>query len=198
MIWNLLFLHFMLFFSGSFPPSEKNLTFTIVHNAKVIGELNTTRTTKDSKTYYQSSTTLETRIIKDIRVHYNYDVIFKNSLLEQSKVLIYVNDKPHAETSTLRKDAAYQIVKNEALEKTIKDSISYATIQLYFKEPVAINLCYSEQDGSFNRIVDLENHTYKKINSKGKENLYYYENGNLKKAVIDIGITTFDILAKPN
>tara|TARA_R110000796_G_scaffold5517_4_gene20488 strand:+ start:715 stop:1290 length:576 start_codon:yes stop_codon:yes gene_type:complete len=175
---------------------NKNLYFDVVHNGKVIGSLNATKTLKDSITYYQSSTTIETRIIKEIRVHYKYDVAFENNMLESSKVDITVNEKPHAKTQTLRNDSDYQIIKNDEDNEILTDSINYTTVQLYFKEPKNIKKCFSEQDGSFNTIMALGNHSYKKINSKGRENIYYYNKGILKKATIDSGLIKFEIIAK--
>ncbi|WP_405572572.1 DUF6134 family protein [Winogradskyella sp. Asnod2-B02-A] len=181
---------------GSKNSTEKNLYFDVVHNGNVIGSLNATKTFKNSMIYYQSSTTIETRIIKEVKVNYKYDVAFENNMLESSNVDITVNEKPHAKTHTLWHNSDYQVIKDGEDKETLTDSINYATIQLYFKEPKHIEKCYSEQDGSFNTIKPLGNHRYKKINSKGRENIYYYKNGVLKKATIDGGLIKFEIVAK--
>ncbi|WP_299107723.1 DUF6134 family protein [uncultured Winogradskyella sp.] len=193
---NLLVISLFVFWGSTNNTLNKNLYFDVVHNGKVIGSLNATKTLKDSITYYQSSTTIETRIIKEIRVHYKYDVAFENNMLESSKVDITVNEKPHAKTQTLRNDSDYQIIKNDEDNEILTDSINYTTVQLYFKEPKNIKKCFSEQDGSFNTIMALGNHSYKKINSKGRENIYYYNKGILKKATIDSGLIKFEIIAK--
>lgn len=193
---NLLVISLFVFWGSTNNTLNKNLYFDVVHNGKVIGSLNAVKTLKDSITYYQSSTTIETRIIKEIRVHYKYDVAFENNMLESSKVDITVNEKPHAKTQTLRNDSDYQIIKNDEDNEILTDSINYATVQLYFKEPKNIKKCFSEQDGSFNTIMALGNHSYKKINSKGRENIYYYNKGILKKATIDGGLIKFEIIAK--
>jgi len=196
MMYCMLILGVLMTSLSSLNPSEENVYFDVVHNAKVIGSLEATKTIKGAKTYYQSSTTIETRIIKDICVNYMYDVVFDATLLEKADVYISVNEKPHAETSTQWTDPNYQIIKNDEREKTVTDSISFATIQLFFKEPIDIKTCYSEQNGSFNTILAMGNHTYKKVNSKGNENIYYYEAGDLKKAIIDSGVISFEIIAK--
>lgn len=196
MFYHLVLISLLITSWNSINSSEAIIYFDVVHNTKVIGNLKATRTIKDSKTYYHSSTTIKTRIIKKIRVNYKYVVIFDAGLLEKSAVHITVNEKPHAETFTRWEETNYQIMKNDKEEKTIKDSISYATVQLYFKEPLDISTCYSEQDGSFNTIIAIGNHSYKKINSKGKENIYYYETGILKKIIVDGGIIKFEIIAK--
>ena len=170
--------------------------FDIIHHDKVVGSLKASQKTKGEKTYYQSVTKIKIKLIKDIQVDYKYDVTFKDQLLRKADVRIIVNDKPHAETSTIWKDDAYQIVENNGTKKTLEDSIDYVTILLYFKEPIGVSSCYSEQDGSLNTIVALSNHTYKKNNSKGNENTYHYQNGVLEKASIDGGIVNFEIIAR--
>ncbi|WP_194507761.1 DUF6134 family protein [Psychroserpens luteus] len=195
MIKNLILIIFFMNLGSVSNPSEEKIYFDIVRNNKVIGSLKATRTIKDSKIHYQSSTTIETKIIKDIRVNYKYDVTFEAELLEKSNVNITVNENPHAKTVTEWEDDSYQVVKNGKNENIINDSISYSTVQMYFKEPVNINTCYSEQNGSFNTIIAMGNHTYKKVNSKENENIYYYDMGILKKATIDGGLIKFEIVA---
>ncbi|MEM5565048.1 DUF6134 family protein [Psychroserpens sp. AS72] len=195
MLKNLILLIVLLNFWSDTKRSEDNIYFDIVHKKKVIGNLKASRTITDSKIHYQSSTTINTRIMKEIRVNYKYDVTFEAQLLEKSDVNITVNENPHAKTETEWEDNSYQVIKNGKYENRINDSISYSTVQMFFNEPVNINTCYSEQNGSFNTIIELGNHTYKKINSKGNENIYYYDMGVLKKATIDVGLITFEIVA---
>lgn len=172
------------------------LSFDVILRNKVVGNLETNQITKDGITYYQSSTNIKTRLVKEILVSYEYAVAFENKALKKADVAITVNKKAHAKTQTKWVDDHYQITKNDKEETVLNSDISYATILLYFIEPINISSCYSEQDGSFNTIVPLENHSYKKINSKGKENTYYYKNGILKKAIIDGGLISFEMIAR--
>ncbi|MDF4202977.1 hypothetical protein PXD56_08430 [Maribacter sp. SA7] len=172
------------------------LSFNIIHKDKIVGNLHATKTIKSSRVNYQSITTINTRIIKEIEVNYEYDVTYENSLLKTANVLIEVNNKPHANITTSWKESYYQITKNNKKEKVVESDITYATILLYFKEPLDIQKCYSEQDGSFNTIVALGNHIYKKINAKDQENIYHYKDGFLKKAEINGGLVNFEIVAQ--
>ncbi|MFS4416450.1 DUF6134 family protein [Maribacter sp. 2307ULW6-5] len=195
MIRHLILVIFLILLDGNSDPKDSSLYFDIVVKNKVVGSLKASQITKGSKTTYQSFTSIKTHIIKDIKVNYEYDVTFDNFLLQKADVHITVNDKPHAETSTLRNNAGYKIVKNQK-ESSLDESIEYATILLYFKEPAKISSCYSEQDGTMNTIVSMGNNSYKKINAKGKENSYYYKNGVLQKAIIDGGIVNFEMNAR--
>ncbi len=196
-IWNVLLIGFLTSSWNSLNSTEESLYFDIVlHNKKVIGSLKATKSVKNAETYYHSFTEIKTHILKDVQVNYKYDVTFGNDLLKQADVAITVNNKPHANTNTIWQNSYYRVTKNKGKEKNVNESIFYATIQLYFKEPINISRCYSEQDGSFNTIIPLGNHAYKKVNSKGKENSYYYKNGLLKKASIDGGLVKFEMIAR--
>lgn len=175
---------------------EHVLTFNIVHKDKVIGNLTATKTISDATIRYKSITAIKTRIIKEIEVDYKYDVLYENERLKKSSVVIDVNDKPYADIITHKEQNTYQIIKNSKKEKTVEGDIDYATILLYFKEPIGVDRCFSEQDGSFNSIVSLGNHVYKKINAKNHENVYYYTDGFLQKAEINGGLIKFELIAQ--
>ncbi|QNK77107.1 DUF6134 family protein [Winogradskyella undariae] len=196
MIRNFILIIAFTILGGSSSPLQENLNFDIVHKGNVIGSLNATKTIKDSKIYYKTSTTIKTRIIKDVSVNYKYNVVFNDDLLETSVVDITVNGKPHAKTHTKRVKSVYQVVKDGKNEGLLETSIYNATIQLYFEEPKNIMRCYSEQAGDFNTLEALGNHSYKKVNLKGRENIYYYNKGVLEKATIDGGLIKFEIIAR--
>lgn len=175
---------------------KASLNFDIVIKGKVIGSLEATKKMKNGVWHFQSSTIIKTKVIKDIEVHYNYEVSFKDDLLRRAYVSIAINQKPHANTLTHWEGGQYQITINDKEDKVVREPIGYATILLYFKEPVNTTRCYSEQDGTFNTLVPLGDHSYKKINSKGKENTYYYSGGYLKRASIDGGLVNFEMIAR--
>jgi hypothetical protein len=193
----------LLIFLGAFgstsndvKPIKNTLFFDIISKDKVIGNLKATKTIKDTKVHYKSVTSISTKIFKEIQVNYQYDVTYENDKLKKANVLIDVNDKPYADILTNWEINYYQISKNNKNELVVEEDINYATILLYFDEPIDIERCYSEQDGSFNTIVALGDHKYKKINAKNHENIYHYKNGFLKKAEINGGLVNFEIVAQ--
>ena len=198
MIKNLILIIFFITLGSDSHTSEEKIIFDVIRNEKVIGNLKATKSIKDSKTYYKSSTSINAKIIKEIRVNYKYDVIFDSESLKQSNVNITVNEKSHAKTITEWDNTNYQVIKNGKNEATITNAISYATVQLYFEEPKNITTCYSEQNGNFNTIIAMGDHVYKKVNASNNENLYYYKNGLLTKATIDAGLIQFEIIRKSN
>ncbi len=176
------------------PHPVETLSYDVVYKNKTVGSLKATKQIKGSETVYKTSSTIELKIIKTFDIFYKFDVTVEDEVLEKAYVDILVNDKQHAKTSTEWHNNEYQITKDDKAVEAIKRNINYSTIFLYFDEPVNINSCYSEQDGTFNTIVSLGNNTYKKINAKGRENIYYYKNGALDKIVIDAGIIEFEIV----
>ena len=196
MIWCFILFHILSCQEQVLHTSDTHLKFDIVLKEKVVGQLHATKSFKDAKAHYQSSTNITTRFIKDITVNYKYNVIFNTNTLEKADVHITVNNKPHAETKTQWLDNRYLIQKNEDKAVVFNKAINYSTILMYFIEPENVSFCFSEEDGSINTIISLGNHTYKKVNAKGKENIYYYKKGKLIKAEIDGGLISFQMIAK--
>ncbi|WP_452228055.1 DUF6134 family protein [Lacinutrix sp. MEBiC02404] len=196
MIWCLFLFHMLSYPDQGLHTNDTHLKFDIVLKDKVVGQLQATKSFKDAKAHYQSSTNITTRFIKDITVNYKYNVIFNANNLEKADVHITVNNKPHAETKTQWLDDHYLIQQNEDKTIVFNKTIKYSTILMYFVEPENISFCFSEEDGSINTIIPLGNHTYKKVNAKGKENIYYYKNGKLMKVEVDGGLISFQMIAK--
>lgn len=186
-----------LLWSGPAPNDDETiLKFDIVRNERVLGSLEASRIVSGTKTYYKSFTNINTKLIRQLKVDYKYDVVFDNGQLQKADVRIMVNDKLHAKTITKWKNSGYRIAENKEEVTILTDGINHATILLYFEEPITIKSSYSEQDASFNEIVPLGNHIYKKINSKGRENIYQYENGVLKKIEVDGGLSRFEMITR--
>lgn len=180
------------------PPTEKKIAFDMIWKGKSVGTLYATEKKVDAKTYYHSSTNIQIKFIKTFDINYEYDVLFHNDILQNAHVDINYNGNNHAQADTKRKNNEYQVIKDGKLEATFKEIVWYSTISMYFKEPVNITRCYSEQEGDFNKIIHLGNHKYKKINTSGRESFFFYKNGSLEKAIIDGGIVSFEMVLKQN
>ncbi|MEP0212359.1 MAG: DUF6134 family protein [Cellulophaga sp.] len=188
----------VLFFCGLLSNTKADTTvlnFNILHKNKVVGSLVATKVINGDIISYHSFTQIQAKIITTVDLKYDYNVTFNSDKLFKSNVSILLNGKSLAETSTLFRNGEYLVNKNKKVLK-LQDSIVYSTVLLYFKEPINVKECYSEQDGSFNTLVSLGNHKYKKINSKRNENVYVYKNGVLYEATIDGGLINFVIQLK--
>jgi len=178
------------------PAVVEAVTFDIVHNEKVLGELNATKSAIDNRTLYESQTVIGTRLIKKIEVRHELQVEFKSDLLEMAKVVTTVNGKPHATVKTKRVGSTYQFYKNGKLCKTFSGSIGYSAIMMLFDDPQGIGEAYSEGAEKFCAIVPAGHCTYQKVNSKGRKNKYSYKNKDLQSIVVDAGWISFDMILK--
>ncbi|RBP34175.1 hypothetical protein DFR65_10158 [Oceanihabitans sediminis] len=196
MLFYLILFHVFSFQDLGATTNQTLLNFDIILKGKIVGQLQASKSFKDSKMHYQSKTDISTRFIKEIHVNYKYHVVFSNNKLQESDVNVVVNNKPHAETKIEREQNHYLVKQEKKEARVFKEAINYSTILLYFEEPKNIKHCFSEEEGKMNTIVPLGNHTYKKVNARGNESIYYYENGKLIKAEIDGGLIKFQIQAK--
>ena len=83
-------------------------------------------------------------------MRYNVNYSTKN---QSSDVDIFVNDKPPAQTYTRKQDSLFIISRDNKRPQIYKEPINYTTIQLFFEEPIGLTSCYSEEDGSINKLV---------------------------------------------
>lgn len=185
-------------FSIFLPPTttEKNIVFNIIHNNKTVGELQAVHRIKDNCSEYENSTTVHTRIVKNIQVTYLTKVIFENDILEYSSVKLIVNGKTYSEAETKKVDGQYAFYKNGKFKKHISENIKHSSVMLLFEEPNGLGSIYSEENGNYYEIKHTGNKTYEKINSKGKSSIYEYENKDLKNMTVDAGLVTFDMILK--
>ncbi|WP_437397725.1 DUF6134 family protein [Flagellimonas lutimaris] len=186
---------FFLSVFGHQPADHKTLYFDIYFKDDSVGTLRATLDPKGSKVQYTSITSVSIKIIKQLKVDYEYLVTFEDGYLSESNVDVLINEKTHTEAFTKWTGNQYKFVKDRKNEAIMEEKVPYSTILLFFSEPNNVEQCYSEMDGSINTIVPLGDHRYKKINSKGKENIYQYHNGTLTEATID-GIVDFKIVKR--
>jgi len=176
-------------------PEETVLYFDIVAFNRVVGKLTTIKSVEGSGIFYKSTTAVNIRIIKNINVVFDFEVSFSKDEMQCADIKASVNDDVYADTHTERVENNYRVYKNGERQDDVMGPIYFSAIRLYFEEPVDKKRCYAEQQGSFNTIEPMGNHSYKMTNVKGMENLYYYESGQLKRGVIDAGLIDFEIVA---
>lgn len=175
----------------------ETLKFDIVAFDMVVGQLDVMKVSYGEGAYYNSRTKVNVDVVKEFEVLFDFNVNFSNNKMENSSIKASINGDIYANTETKKQgDDLYYVFKEGKKNKELVDQIDFATVQLYFEEPKNITRCYAEQQGSFNTITPMGEHSYKMKNEKGRINKYYYENGKLKKAVIDSGLKEFEIVAK--
>jgi hypothetical protein len=195
-----MFGHFFLLFLlsnsiGHQPPRGHILDFDIYVKEDIVGNLRATKDTVAGKTRYTSATSVTIKFIKELKIDYDYQVTYENGWLSRSEVDVLVNERPHKQALIFWTGSGYEVIQNSKHKTSLEDRIANSTILLFFEEPTDIEHLFSEMDGSMNTIVPIGDHRYKKVNAKGRENIYQYADGKLVEADIS-GQIDFKIIAK--
>lgn len=191
-----LFIIILTSFISADPVAETYL-YDIIRHRKVIGELKAEKTIKNDLITYESFTRINARVIKKIEVVYEFEVKMKGDILLEADAKIEVNGKVHNHTTTKLNRDRYKVDgKKRKIRKTFTDAISYPGILFVFEEPVDRSRSYSEEEGDFHFLESMGNHSYRKVNQKGRSNFYHYRNGKLRRAEIDAGFVRFEIVAR--
>ncbi len=170
----------------------QKLVFELVYKDKNLGKLTARHYKKGDTLFYISNTSIKTRIITPLNVEYTY--LVKKDLNKQllfAEVTIVVNGKTRTHSFTRKKENAYIFTESNKSHK-INRPINYSSVQLLFEEPAGVKEIYSEEQGKFLTLQQESRHKY--IKSSKKDSEYHYVNGNLHKAVLDIGIISFEVL----
>ena len=174
---------------------ETDLLFDVVHKEKTIGTLTAKKKLVGKNFHYFNHTAIRTRILfANIEVDYQYTVVYAANQLLKAAAKIRLNGNTRTNTFTEKNAQDYIFYDDGQQERRIGENIGYSTVNLLFEEPENIEQVYAEEHGEFHQLKKISAHTYEKTNSKGKVNTYYYKNGSLEKAVIDIGLINFEIL----
>ena len=183
-----LFLIFPILSSGQ----AQKLVFELVYKDKNLGKLTARHYKKGDTLFYISNTSIKTRIITPLNVEYTY--LVKKDLNKQllfAEVTIVVNGKTRTHSFTRKKENTYIFTDSNKSHK-INRAINYSSVQLLFEEPAGVKEIYSEEQGKFLTLRQESRHKY--IKSSKNDSEYHYVNGNLHKAVLDIGIISFEVL----
>jgi len=182
-----------LFLFLAFVHAQK-ASYKILIGNHYAGELKVEQNNNDSVTEIYVISDVDFQFIISIRFKYVLHSIYKNGILQKSKVVTYVNDDVHSVITTLRTGNLYVISKN-GKEKSILGEFIYSGALLYFKEPENMSYLYSEIEGVKKEITEAGNHTYiLKDPQKSRTDDYIYEDGLLKSALIRYPLMNFKIV----
>ncbi|MCC6726631.1 MAG: hypothetical protein IT258_19170 [Saprospiraceae bacterium] len=190
---------FVLYFllAKRFSTSEtETKRYTVLYKDKTVGELTASRTIDDGVTTYRNTTTITAKVVTEMQVKFNIQSSYKGKHFEWSKVDITRNGKPYATASTKRVGNGYHFYKDGQLYATITGNIVYSAARMMFEEPKGILNAFSEENGVFDAIEKTGKSTYKKLNSRGKNSIYRYQNGALCSMTMDLGLAEMEMVLK--
>jgi len=187
---------FSFFLNTSSPAETKQLTFDVIHKQKSIGEISASKVIDGDILYYNSYSKTTTHSVIKITIISETEVQMADGHLQWAEANISVRGRPYAHSFTQYCNGQCEMIKDGVDINYIDQPIHYVSTLLLFEEPLTEQISFSEIDGTFHPIKYLGNHTYEKIDAKGRVNQYYYENGDLKRADIDAGLIKFTIQSK--
>ncbi|MFT4667020.1 MAG: hypothetical protein ACI8YQ_004637 [Polaribacter sp.] len=166
---------------GAFAKSGQ---YKVTANSKEIGTLVVKETKEDKVSQIEIISDVSVRVIFLVELNYKLNSIYENGVLQYSKVTTCLNDKVHSTTTVEKQGEKYLIVKDG--KKSIFDkAIKYTGAMIYLYEVEEGSTVFSEIDAAENRVKKIGPNRYKLYNPKNKEIAeYYYENGNLQKAIV--------------
>lgn len=172
---------------------NKNVSFSVMQYNEKVGEIQGMKSTFDEKIIYTCLTKATPRKIIKIKIASEYEVQMEAGKMKASDANVTVRGAIYAQNH-IEYCEADCIEKKDEKTHYIQKSITYTTTMLYFEEPININRVYSELDGSFHTLKNKGNHVYEKITPDGEKSLFYYQNGSLLKAKLDMGVFEFKIV----
>jgi len=192
-LFSILTLFLLCSFSPPEAPAVAHLTYSILRDGKVVGQIKASRTIQGSKTYYEVETHMEIKVIVTQNIDYSSKAFFQDGVLQSSVSKSYLNQRLHNTCTTVLRGSKYEI-KNDNAVSYIKKPVYYSGAMLYFKEPGNTSLVYSEMSGQENHMQKKAVGQYILTNSKSmKQNKYYYKNSFLDRAYIDHSMVDLEI-----
>jgi hypothetical protein len=185
----------LLALSYSSKPIEE-VYFNVLHKGDYIGELKASKTVDGDFITYTNTTNLKARVIMEMQVKFKIQSIYKNNLLESSKVDISLNGKPYSNNSTKKVGNSYEFYKDGKLKSTINGPIKYSATLMLFAEPKGITSAYSEESGGFHTIQKSVANVYEKQNARGRKSIYHYRDQMLNSLDMDLGLTEIEMILK--
>ena len=185
-----------LIFTFSIQGQTQNNEFEIIHNGSSLGTLTASKQTDSTKTTYSSQTNIDYHLMVSITIVYDFHLEFIGEELQLATCHVEVRGNERTQVKTVKSKDNYGFYSEGELEKSIDLPIKNTVVELLFEEPIGITKVYSEEQGEFQTIKKVGNHTYLKTASNGHKNTYYYENGVLQKSDVDSGVIAFSMVKK--
>ncbi len=172
------------------------MEYDVIRKEKSLGTLKATLIKEGNRRTYLTNTEIEYSLMMTFDIKYDYKIVFENGILKESFVKVWVRGNEKDDTYTVLKDGKYHYYKDDELELTINESITYTIEQLFYEEPQYRTRIYSETNGDFHEMKKVGASKYIKVNPNGRENVYFYKGGYMERCDVDAGMIEFSIIRK--
>lgn len=146
------------------------------------GEISVFAKKQGKQTEYEMTSNVKVRMIFEITMEGKTNDVFKDGKLFSSNAKRTSSiGSENKETKLLWDGKKYNITKSSDSPSTVTTPITYCLTDLYFKEPIGVSQVFSEMQGTFLPLTNLQNHQYQLQVNDSKKDVYTYANGKLVK-----------------
>jgi len=174
---------------------NKPLTYNIIRNDEVIGKIKIILTTSGDSIIYDIESDVLAKFILKFKVVGKEKYIYKNGTLVYSSLFRTLNDKVKTNHSIHYQGGEYSLKTPEKISPLHFEAIQCNLIRLFINEPIGINLVFCDNQQQMVKVEPLGNGIYKVDLSRGKYNIFHYENGRCVK--IEAVSPLFDVTLIP-
>jgi len=175
----LLFPFFNAYSNNDFDGKEpsKSLSYNIFRNEEVIGKIEINLSTRGDSIIYDIDSDVLAKFILKFKVVGKEKYIYKNGTLVYSSQFRTLNDKVKTNHSILYNNGGYKLHTSEKISPLHLEAIKCNLVKLYVNEPKGINSVFCDNQQQMVKVEPLGNGIYKVELSRGKYNIFHYENG---------------------
>ena len=172
-------------------PQKTYLKYNIKHGTTVIGSFNVSINTAENSSSVTLESHVKTGFIISISVNVKEESMFKNGVLQYSRVFREINGTEKINKKYSAYGSGYIVVNKGRPDTFCCTSIQYNLMSMYNREPVGLNKVYSDNFQQFLKITNSAPHQYRINLPDGAYQEYYYKNGLCIKVVMHHTLYTY-------
>lgn len=154
-----------------------NLSYTVIHDKKPVGQINISRTTQNDVTQIKFESNVVVNMLFTIKVYDKMDVTFKGNQLINSYLYRTLNGRVRVKNYAVWNGKHYVQTDKDDEKSTLSHLIYFTTASLYYQEPIGHHHVYSEK---FQKMIPIKvagNKRYLLELPNGNKVYYSYHNG---------------------
>lgn len=168
---------------------QVRLTYDVVKNHKVVGQLYAWRNTVNETVGYKTESSVKVDIIFSIKVYSLVEGVFSKGQLTEGKILRKVNGNEKANAHIVWSKDKYFIREPDKTFE-FKPRIYYSTACLMHQEPVNVTQVFSENYKKFLPLRKIAPNKYELKLPDGNTNYYLYQSGICTEAKVSTNLAT--------
>jgi hypothetical protein len=146
------------------------------------GDINVVAKKQSKQTEYEMTSNVKVKMLFEITMAGKTNDVFKDGKLFSSNAKrVSSIGSENKETKILWDGKKYTITKSSDDPSTVTTPITFCLTDLYFKEPTGVSQVFSEMQGIYLPLTNLQNNQYQLQVNDSKKDIYTYANGKLVK-----------------